>query len=82
MDMYYVYVIFSESLHKYYVGSTNDVKKRVDQHNAGRSNFTSMGIPWVLIISMDCNSRIDAVRLEMKIKKRGIRRYLVDNNLL
>jgi len=80
--MYYVYVIFSESLHKYYVGSTNDVKKRVDQHNAGRSNFTSMGVPWILIVSIECNSRIDAVRLEMKIKKRGIRRYLADNNLL
>ena len=80
--MYYVYVLYSESLQKYYVGSTNDVKNRIDQHNAGRSNFTSRGLPWILVVSLECNSRVDPVRLEMKIKKRGIGRYLVDNNLL
>jgi putative endonuclease len=79
--MVYVYVLYSTPLKKYYVGSTNDVQNRVDQHNAGRSNFTSRGIPWIHIVSFECNTRVEAVRLEFKIKKRGIERYLRDNNL-
>jgi putative endonuclease len=80
--MYYVYILFSQSVQKYYVGSTSDIKNRVNQHNAGRSNFTSRGLPWILIVAIECNSRVEAVRLELKIKKRGIGRYLEDKNLL
>jgi putative endonuclease len=80
--MFYVYVLFSEKLNKYYVGSTNDIQKRLVQHNAGKTSFTSRGIPWIIIISMEFNSRAEAVQLELKIKKRGINRYLQDKNLM
>jgi putative endonuclease len=80
--MFYVYVLFSEKLNKYYVGSTNDIQKRLVQHNAGKTSFTSRGIPWIIIISMEFNSRAEAVQLELKIKKRGISRYLQDKNLM
>ncbi len=79
--MFYVYIIYSSSLEKYYVGSTEKVEKRLWQHNAGRGNFTSKGCPWVLIVSIECSSRSEAVQLELKIKKRGIKRYLQDNHL-
>ena len=80
--MFYVYIVYSSSLEKYYAGSAEDVEKRVGQHNAGKGRFTSKGIPWVLIIKLECNSRSEAVQLEQKIKKRGIKRYLQDNNLV
>ena len=80
--MVYVYIIFSSSLNKYYVGYTEDVKMRLAQHNAGKGNFTSKGIPWVFVNKIECNSRSEVVRLELKIKKRGIKRYLQDNHLV
>ena len=80
--MFFVYILYSSSLEKYYVGSTDDVDKRLDQHNLGKGNFTSKGIPWILITTFSCNSRSEAVVLEMKIKKRGIKRYLQDNHLV
>jgi putative endonuclease len=80
--MFYVYIIFSKSLQKYYVGSTSDLKKRIVRHNTKGTSFTSIGKPWDLIVSFECYSRVEAVRLELKIKKRGIGRYLIDNNLL
>jgi putative endonuclease len=46
---YVVYILFSESLQKYYVGQTHDVEKRVMDHNSGKANFTSKGIPWKMI---------------------------------
>ena len=73
-----VYILFSEKLNKYYVGSTEDVVKRLSAHNAGLSKFTSLGIPWKLILSIDCADRSTAIKLELKIKKRGIKRYLQD----
>lgn len=36
-------------------------------------------VPWVLIHQIDCESRSEALKLEDKIKKRGIRRFLNDN---
>jgi putative endonuclease len=80
--MIFVYIIFSSSLSKYYVGNTEDVKMRLAQHNAGKGNFTSKGIPWILITKIKCDSRSEAVKLELKIKRRGIKRYLGDNGLV
>lgn len=80
--MFFVYVLYSSSLDKYYVGSTDDVTKRLVQHNLGKGKFTSTGIPWLLITTFNCNSRSEAVVLEVKIKKRGIKRYLQDKHLV
>jgi len=80
--MVYVYIFYRSSLGKFYVGSTDNVERRIDQHNSGRSNFTSKGIPWKLIAKIECKSRSDAMGLEIQIKKRGIKRYLQDNHLV
>ncbi len=81
MSMFYVYILHSSSLEKYYVGSTEDVNHRLQQHNSGKGSFTKKGIPWLLIISFECITRSESVQLEMKIKKRGAKRYLQDHNL-
>jgi len=39
--MHFVYVIFSESLNRYYVGHTEDLEHRLEQHNSGLSKYTS-----------------------------------------
>jgi putative endonuclease len=80
--MFFVYILYSSSLEKYYAGSTEDVEKRFAEHNIGKGKFTSTGIPWILITTFSCNSRSEAVVLETKIKKRGIKRYLQDNHLV
>jgi putative endonuclease len=61
------------------VGHTQDLRKRLKRHNAGREKFTSRGVPWELVIRLDAETRSDAMKLENKIKKRGIRRFLEDN---
>ena len=80
--MVFVYILYSSSLGKFYVGSTDNVERRIDQHNSGRSNFTSKGIPWKLITRIKCKNRSEAMGLEIQIKKRGIKRYLQDNHLV
>ncbi|WP_223549092.1 GIY-YIG nuclease family protein [Aestuariivivens sp. NBU2969] len=73
---YVVYILYSEALDKYYVGQTKDIVKRLAIHNQGGKKYTTKGIPWKLIETYICPNRSEAVRLERKIKKRGIVRYL------
>jgi putative endonuclease len=79
--MFWVYILYSESLEKYYVGSTDNFDRRMHEHNSGKGNFTSKGMPWAQIITIEKETRSEAVKLELKVKKRGIKRYLQDNNL-
>ena len=77
--MFYVYILFSESLNRYYIGQTKGVILRLQQHNAGLSKYTKSGMPWKLIKCFETNTRSEAIILERKIKKRGAKRYL--NNI-
>ncbi len=76
---YLVYILFSETLNRYYVGQTDNIVKRLTTHNAGGRKYTSKGRPWILVKTFPCCNRSEAVQLEGKIKKRGIKRYLEEN---
>lgn len=80
--MFKVYILWSELLQKFYVGSTNNLEDRLYRHNSGQGIYTGKGVPWKLIWRIDCIDRKDAVQLENKIKKRGIKRFLLDRNIV
>jgi len=71
--------LFSETRLKFYVGQTQDYEKRLKRHNKGQVASTKSGIPWDLLKLIEVKSRSEAMKLEHKIKKRGIKRYLNDN---
>ena len=48
------------------------------RHNYGQEKFTAKGIPWQLVWSKNYISRSEAYREEIRIKKRGIKRFLND----
>ncbi|MCM4173441.1 excinuclease ABC subunit C [Arenibacter sp. TNZ] len=73
---YVVYILFSETSDRYYVGQTNNIEKRLVTHNNGGKKYTSKGRPWILKRVYPCTYRTEAVQLERRIKKRGIKRYL------
>ncbi len=76
--LYYVYILFSQRTGRYYVGSTEDISRRLREHNAGRSLSTRAGVPWEVVHLEGCSKRSAAVLLENRIKSGGIRRYLED----
>jgi putative endonuclease len=75
--MFYVYILYSLSKEKYYVGQTNNIEDRLRRHNSGYSLSTKSGVPWDLIHYFEFLSRSEAVLLEKKIKGQGARRYLI-----
>ena len=80
--MYTVYILYSKTSLKYYTGQTNNLEDRLFRHNSGLSLSTKTGRPWSLIYQIQFNTRSEAVQLEIKIKKRGAKRYLEDKTLL
>ncbi|TES90931.1 MAG: GIY-YIG nuclease family protein [Candidatus Cloacimonadota bacterium] len=48
-DFYYVYVLFSLKDNKFYIGFTNDIKRRMREHNQGKNPSTSYRLPLELI---------------------------------
>jgi putative endonuclease len=47
--MYYVYLLKSEKNNRIYIGSTNNLKKRIKEHNKGKVFSTKYYLPWRLI---------------------------------
>ena len=74
--MFYVYIIYSEKLNIYYVGSTADLEDRLKRHNAGRSKFTKPGIPWKLVYKKEYSIKSEAYKAELYIKSQKSRVYI------
>ncbi len=76
--MFFVYILYSETLDRFYVGSTEDIEQRVQWHNNGEFShaYTIKGRPWVLRFSHSCNSRSEAMTLEKKIKAKKSSKYI------
>ena len=74
----YVYFLYSKKRQQFYVGVSNNVIDRLKRHNNGESLSTKSGMPWMLMHTIVCADKSAAMLLEVKIKKRGISRYLAD----
>jgi putative endonuclease len=77
--MFYVYILHSQRLQKYYVGSTQDVSNRFRKHNNGESRSTRNGVPWELIHAEEFPTPAEAVRKDSKRegrRKQGDFRWL------
>ena len=67
--MFYFYVI-QDSNQNLYFGSTNNLRRRLAEHNAGRS-LSTRGAQWHLVYYEAYASETDARRRESQIKNHG-----------
>jgi len=67
--MFYTYIIKSCRTNRYYVGYSEDVSKRLNQHNAGQNISTKSGIPWKLVYYEKFETRTEAWKRERQIKR-------------
>ena len=77
--MYFTYILYSQTLGKYYTGQTQDLERRLEEHNRGKTKFLDLGKPWVIVYCRGFADRSGAVALEKQVKKRGAKRFLLDN---
>lgn len=73
--MYYVYIIYSASHDVYYKGYTLGCEKRLEEHNEGKSKYTSGKGPWLLVFVQEYEQKTDALKREKQLKRQH-RKYL------
>jgi len=66
--MWYVYILQSEKDSHFYVGLTNNLKKRVNSHNLGKVFSTKRRIPFTLIYYEAYLNKYDASKREQFLK--------------
>ena len=66
---FYVYILRSRKDGSLYIGHTNNLARRILQHNSrGKKTYTSSRGPWDLVHFEVYSSRIQAVRRELFLK--------------
>lgn len=79
--MYYTYVLKSKKNNRFYVGSTNDLKRRLEEHNSGiGGKYTRDNRPFDLIFYEACNDYTLAKKSKVFYKS-GYGREILKNKL-
>jgi putative endonuclease len=76
--MFYIYIIYSESADKYYIGHSNDPERRLIEHNTTEDNkYTTKYRPWRILLSLEVSdSRGETIKMERFIKRQKSKIFL------
>jgi putative endonuclease len=76
--MHYIYILFSISLDRFYVGETENVENRLEQHNNHffKGSETVKARDWLLKKSICVESRTEARKVETYIKSMKSKKFL------
>jgi putative endonuclease len=78
---YYCYVIYSQSVDKYYIGYTEDFEERLKLHNSGYfggKSYTHKASDWKEFIRIKCRTIEMAIYFESRIKRMKSRKFIED----
>ena len=67
--MFYIYVIKSKKDSSIYIGYTNDLRRRIKEHNSGESKYTKSKFPYELVYYESYKDIADAKYRENNLKK-------------
>ena len=71
-----VYVLYSKKYDRFYVGFTQDLKRRLKEHNSGKTKSTKAYLPWVVVYTERVKERTQARKRE-KYLKSGVGREFI-----
>lgn len=66
--MYYVYILKSLRDNTFYIGCTENINRRINEHNKGLSKYTKNKNPWIIVYSEKFATLSDARKREKEIK--------------
>ena len=82
----YVYIIQSLRNGRYYIGSTCDLDRRLEEHNRKKSKYTAESGPWKLIFSQEFEKLTSARKVEFWLKRQKdadfIRRIISEGKIV
>jgi putative endonuclease len=68
---HFLYILYSNSTAKYYLGETHNIEERIMKHNqhSYSNSFTKIANDWQLVLAFECVNRTNALYLENFIKR-------------
>ncbi len=76
--MYFTYVLRSQKDGMLYIGYTENLDKRILEHNSGKVKSTKYRIPFELVYFEACRNQNDALHREKYLKSTYGHRYLMN----
>ncbi len=64
-----VYILKSLVNGRFYIGSTDNILRRTDEHNRGKSIYTRLTKPFELVFTQDFTTPTEARSIEYRLKK-------------
>jgi putative endonuclease len=75
--MFSVYVLQSLRNGRFYIGSTNNIERRLQEHNQGKSKYTKLTAPFSLIYQEQYFTASEARKREYYLKRLKSRKYII-----
>jgi putative endonuclease len=71
MESFFVYIIYSREIDRFYVGYTTDIESRLHQHriHVFKESYTNKSGDWDIYFLIKCSSKTQAMSIEKHIKK-------------
>jgi putative endonuclease len=64
--VWYVYLLESRAVEgERYIGVTSDLKRRIAEHNGGKSSHTSKFLPWRIVTYVAFSNQLNATSFEL-----------------
>lgn len=85
MTVGHLYILRSKKNGIYYIGSTNNKDRRLDEHNLGKNKSTKNKCPWEMVFSKEFKTLQEARKAEIKLKRLKSRKIvdkIVENQKL
>ena len=72
--MFYMYLIKSTRKEYHYIGSTKNLKKRIKEHNYGKTKSIKHLVPFVLVYYEAYQTKTCARKREIELKKSSFKK--------
>ena len=80
MKVNFVYILYSAQRDRYYIGQTEDLERRLREHNSHlyQDSYTKIASDWEIKINLIGSSKGQAIKIETHLKKNKSRKYIED----
>ena len=78
---FFTYILKSEKDNSFYYGSTENIEKRLKEHNSGKVKYTKAHRPWKIHYFEQFDVRSDAGKRELFFKSIDGYNWLKQNNI-
>jgi putative endonuclease len=69
-------ILKSKVKDRYYIGSTDNLERRLILHNEGNSISTKPFVPWEIVYFEEYDTKSEAIKREYQLKKMKSKKYI------